>query len=240
MAPLQSISGKMMIPQGQGGEQGNPMMPIFCSLGQHRTLEAVDREMGANQHLMAFLDDIFFVTMPREVGEVHAVAQEKLWIHSCIRVVGKTKVWNRAGIRPLACDMLERIARVENPSATVWWCSDIHTADQGIKVLGAPLGHPDFVANLQRVEQEQPLGQNPSMFDVPSAWLLLLHCASANYGLSTLQQLRDLPEHTMRDCGSVCRVSFTLIQSNARRQSETHCACRCLWEVWGLRSALRT
>ena len=44
--------------QGEGGEQGDPMMPLLCSLGQHRALEAMDREMGANQHLMAFLDDI--------------------------------------------------------------------------------------------------------------------------------------------------------------------------------------
>ena len=83
------------IAQGEGGEQGDPMMPLLYSLGQHRVLEAIDREMGANQHLMAFLDDIFFVTMPREVGEVFAVVQEKMWIHSCIRVhVGKTRAHN--------------------------------------------------------------------------------------------------------------------------------------------------
>ena len=43
--------------QGEGGEQGDPLMPLLHSFGQHRALEATDREMGANQHLMAFLDD---------------------------------------------------------------------------------------------------------------------------------------------------------------------------------------
>ena len=106
--------------QGEGGEQGDHMMPLLHSLDQHRALEAIDREMGTNQHLMAFLDDIFFVTMPRTVGEVYAVVQENLWIHSCIRVhVGKTKVWSRENIRPMACDMLE-IARVQHPLATMW------------------------------------------------------------------------------------------------------------------------
>ena len=42
-------------PQGEGWEQGDAMMPLW---GQ-RALEAMDGEMGANQHLMAFLDDIF-------------------------------------------------------------------------------------------------------------------------------------------------------------------------------------
>ena len=45
-ALLQSICGKMddgevhKIPQGEGGEQGDPMMPLLYSLGQHRALEA--------------------------------------------------------------------------------------------------------------------------------------------------------------------------------------------------------
>ena len=69
------------IPQGEGGEQGDPMMPLLYSLGQHRALEAINREMDANQHLMAFLDDIFLVTMPQDVGGAYAIVQEKLWVH---------------------------------------------------------------------------------------------------------------------------------------------------------------
>ena len=34
------------IPQGEGGEQGDKMMPLLYSLGQHRALEAIHREMG--------------------------------------------------------------------------------------------------------------------------------------------------------------------------------------------------
>ena len=236
------------IAQGEGGEQGDPMMPLLYSLGQHRALEAIDREMGANQHLMAFLDDIFFVTMPREVGEVYAVVQEKLWIHSCIRVhVGKTKVWNRAGIRPLACDMLERIARVQHPSATVWRGSDIPTADQGIKVLGTPLGHPDFVArHLQRVEQEQQilLDRIPSMSDVQSAWLLLLHCASAraNYQLRVVHPSAVEGFARAHDTGLwQCLSSILHIDPAQCEETVRDAACMPLsLGGVGLRSALRT
>ena len=184
------------IPQGEGGEQGDPMMPLLYSLGQHRALEAINREMRADQHLMAFLDDIFLVTMPQDVGAAYAIVQEKLWVHSCIRVhVGKTKVWNRAGIRPLACDVLERIARIQHPSAVVWRGSDIPTVDQGIRVLGTPLGHPDpdVARHLQRVQQEQQilLDRIPSVSDMQSAWLLFLHCdsARANYQLRVVHPL---------------------------------------------------
>ena len=48
------------------------------------------------------------------------------------------------GIRPEACDALERVARAVNPRAVVWKGSDVPSREQGIKVLGTPLGHPDF------------------------------------------------------------------------------------------------
>ena len=46
---------------------------------------------------------------------------------------------------PPACDQLERRARVSDPEARVWKGSDIPTAEQGVRILGTPLGHPDFV-----------------------------------------------------------------------------------------------
>ena len=56
------------------------------------------------------------------------------------------------------------------------------TDGQGIKLLGTPLGHPDFVARHVRsvTEEHQVLLQRiPRVRDLQSAWLLLLHCASA-------------------------------------------------------------
>ena len=48
--------------QGDGGEQGDPLMPMLYSLGQHRALEAIDRSLQPTETLMAFLDDVFAVT----------------------------------------------------------------------------------------------------------------------------------------------------------------------------------
>ena len=95
---------------------------------------------------------------------------------------GKKQVWNGAGIRFPACDALEQIARAENPRAVVRKGPDVPVEDQGINVLGTPMGHPVFVtAHLQRITQEHRvlLERIPAVQDVQYAWLILLHCAAA-------------------------------------------------------------
>ena len=103
--------------------------------------------------------------------------EEELKVHACIRIhMGKTAVWNQAGLRPPVCDVLERLARIEG----------IPEEEQGIKVLGSLLRHPAFVArHLERTSSKDQV-----LFDrIQSAWLLLLHCACAraNYLLRVVR-----------------------------------------------------
>ena len=51
-----------MIPQGEGGEQGDAMMPLLYSIGQHEALQVAQRAMRDGEHLMAFLDDVYMGT----------------------------------------------------------------------------------------------------------------------------------------------------------------------------------
>ena len=100
------------IPQGEGGEQGDAMMPLLFCLGQHEALRATQEQLRDGEHPLACLEDIYIVTRPDKVGPAHAILQENLHVHACIRIhCGKTKVWNKAGIRPAACGALERIAQ---------------------------------------------------------------------------------------------------------------------------------
>ena len=48
------------IVQGEGGEQGDAMMPLLFALGQHPALEAVQRHLADGEFI--FVDDIYFVT----------------------------------------------------------------------------------------------------------------------------------------------------------------------------------
>ena len=89
------------------------------------------------------------------------------------------------GIRPHACDWLEREAALEN-ARPVWRGSGVSSFEQGVKILGTPLGHPDYVrAQLEcsSVDHQRLLDRIPSVPDVQAPWLILLHCtqARANY-----------------------------------------------------------
>ena len=53
-------------------------MPLLYSLGQHAALEA----MQASEKLFAHLDDVWLVSQPERVGQVHNdVAEHELWTH---------------------------------------------------------------------------------------------------------------------------------------------------------------
>ena len=109
------------IPQGEGGEQGDPLMPLLFSLGQHAALQAIDSDLNDNEFLFAFLDDVYIVTTADRVGEVYKSLNKHLWDFSRIRINGgKTQVWNAIADRPDFCDTLERIARAQDPDARVW------------------------------------------------------------------------------------------------------------------------
>ena len=70
-----------IIEQGEGGEQGDPLMPLLFSLGQHPALEAF--QQSCPEHVvMAFLDDIYFISKPHEVREGNVSVERELWRHA--------------------------------------------------------------------------------------------------------------------------------------------------------------
>ena len=68
---------------------------------------------------------------------VHTMLEYALWRHAQIVHAGKTKIWNRAGVRPEACDFLERRARLVLGGVRVWrGVLESETHDRGIKIFG--------------------------------------------------------------------------------------------------------
>ena len=161
--------------QAEGGEQGDPLMPLLFSLGQHAALEAVRARLLPGERLFAFLDDIYATSGPERTAEIYAIIVEELWRHARIRVnIGKTQVWNSGGATPRGLETLGRRAWRGAGSGPV--------GEQGITILGTPLGHPCFVrASLEGrlAEQGTLLRRIPEIQDTQSAWLLLLFCAAA-------------------------------------------------------------
>ena len=60
------------ITQSEGGEQGDPLMPLLFSLGQHSALEAIQEDLNEGEFLFAFLDDRCTASLspPNRVGDV--------------------------------------------------------------------------------------------------------------------------------------------------------------------------
>ena len=82
-------------------------------------------------------------------GQRHlwAAAECALFIHSAIRVhQEKTQVWNRGGVVPSGIEVMEAVASITDPEAIVWrGDTALQGVDQGVRILGTPLGHPDYV-----------------------------------------------------------------------------------------------
>ena len=236
------------INQGEGGEQGDALMPLLFSLGQHPGLEATHRQLRVNEKLFAYLDDVYIASKPNRAGAVYTSLEENLYGHAHIRIhMGKTHMWNQLGVEPPVCAALQRAAEVVNPRARVWRGSGLPTHEQGIRVLGAPVGHPDFVrSHLQKTagEHQTLLEMIPLLPDVQSAWMMLLHCASAraNYHLRVIRPelaLQFATTHDQHLWGCLCQI-LGMSTSAAHATAKASATLPLALGGLGLRSAVRT
>ena len=178
------------VQQGEGGEQGDPLMPSLFALGQHQALVEARARLHPSNTLYAFLDDIYVTGPPEHTAGQFAIVREALARHANIQVhLGKTHAWNSAGEEPPG--LLEELSP-EDPEHPCWtgnWA--IPAAQQGVVVLGSPIGSREFIATklAQRLEeQDRLLSRIPLVPNLQSAWLLLLYCAAprSTYLLRTL------------------------------------------------------
>ena len=186
------------IPQGEEGEQGDPLMPMLFALGQHGALEATQAWLGVGEYVFAYLDDIYTATGPARVDGAHVAVEEELWSHARIHLHhGKTQVWNRGGTEPSGMEVLTQAARAVKPGAVVWRGDPLlPPVQQGLKVLGVPIAHEAFVEHFlenKSTEQQILFQRIPWVNDPQAAYLLLLMCGAtrANFWLRTLR-----PEYT--------------------------------------------
>ena len=154
------------ITQGEGGEQGDPLMPALYALAQHGALEVARAQLLPGETLLAYLDDVYILCQPGRAVEAFRAVTTALQDFAGIDAnLGKCRMWNRAGVAP---------AGHADLGADVWkGGAACRPADQGIVVLGSPVGSTEFVAayTQQRMEDEQRfLQRTPSLPDLQCAW----------------------------------------------------------------------
>ena len=200
------------ISQGEGGEQGDPLMPALYALAQHEALCDLHSQLQDGEAVFAFLDDTYIVAAPDRVRTLYDTLASALWDRARIRLhQGKTRIWNAAGEEP------PNIGDLGGNEESVWvgdWT--LPPESQGLTVLGSPLGHDAFVARQlrrKRDDQDRLLQRIPTVDDLQAGWLLLHSCAAtrANY------LLRILPPHLTAEYATehdaaVARCLATLLE----------------------------
>ena len=155
---------------------------------------------------------------------MHDLVERELWVHAKIRVhSGKTHVWNRSGRVPPTCDELQRRTVLQDPTAQVWTGSLVSTQNQGIKVLGCPLGHEDFVTTQLDAMYNQ-LGCSCSIVLRPDE---ISTCAWSDQIWRSI-----LHEGTMPVCGIVSPESCACLRSSVMTWPVLPQLCRSLSEGW--------
>ena len=157
--------------QGEGGEQGCPLMPALFALAIHNSLYKADMELAAGEYIMSFLDDLYVVTSrARAVEAFETVAKEVEEGTGIQSHMGKLQMWCRSGgPAPPEVEAL-------NTPGHIVWKADLEDHLNGIVILGTPLGHPAFIQNQVeiRILQEQLLlDELCGLEDIQCAWTLL-------------------------------------------------------------------
>ena len=116
------------------GRTGGSMPLLFC-FAQHPALVAANERLEAGEHFFAYLDDLYTSCEdPDRISQAHSALGEELERHAHISI---HQVWNRGGLE-------------------VVWRGDatLPPEQQGIRVLGTLVGHPDFIRHLLRKKSD--------------------------------------------------------------------------------------
>ena len=147
--------------QGEGREQGGPLMPGLYALGQHAALLDLHSQLHPGKGLYAFLDDVYITSLPERTLPALRAAQTSLSRLANVQVhLGKTRAWNAAGEEPAG--LLAALPSAEGEPPLL----DGKLDPAGARTRSGRAGQPEFVATVlaaKRDKHEELLARLPAL-----------------------------------------------------------------------------
>ena len=171
------------VQQGEGGEQGDPLMPALFSLGQHAALQQAATQLQPEEHLFAYLDDLYVVCTKARAATAFDVVANSVYARAGVRShLGKLRAWCSGG-GDAPADLAALGPQV--------WTANLPPEDNGLMVLGSPVGTKEYVearGEERLTEEQQLLDKLPELPDTQCAWVILALSAvpRANHLLRTV------------------------------------------------------
>ena len=201
------------VAQGEGGEQGDPLMPCLFAAALHPALTAIQQAMAPGDGCLAFLDDVYLLTRPERAVPTFRLARDAILRHAGINLhQGKTRVWNKAGSAPANIHTLQPVEQ----NARIWVGDQtLPPAEQGLQVLGAPIGSLAYIeAALARTTAKHAVlfERITAVPDLQCAYLLLTYCANtrATYLLRALPPILTQAFATAHDAAAAATLAHLL------------------------------
>ena len=177
---------------------------VEISFGQHPALEAVHRQLRPGNCCLPSWTTFILSAVPTEL--VWFTHCSKMHFRSTPRIPSAR--WQKEGVEPGWREARGMLFLGEKSPVGGGACQSVERrrrsspAEQGIKILGTPFGHPDFVRNqLQHVRE--------------SSWALVLHCPAtlANYYIRVVPRVLSDEFATFHDNALWICASRVLVKS---------------------------
>ena len=160
----------MEVTQAEGGEQGDPFMPILFSLGFDRALRLSSAHLEPGELAFAYLDDVYLLVRRDRAKTMFDRFSSLIERHAGVQVhMGKTRAWSSRTACPIGIGELGQQV----------WCGDKPAIECGLKMLGAPIGTKEYMTKwcLDRYAKVAELSDKLSCIEDPqSRWCLLKYC----------------------------------------------------------------
>ena len=135
-----------------------------------------------------------------------------LWAHAGIRInLGKTQIFNRGNVLPPGCQHILRAGRQLDPPVVVWRSDSVLPSEQqGVTILGTPLGRLDFVKAQLRVKAEEHgvlLNRVEAVSHLQCARLVLSYCCVHNTRIIVMFIHQDLSRISVGNVKDAAKIS---------------------------------